>query len=231
MWVKCNFLVTTYLQSRCWTFSLVKHCENRKLMHIMLIPNFRMPIAFLMLNVYRKPSAAIRRTWQTLRRPKILMHWTLTVKTVSLQSGNVFGNKKKKKKVLQYRSNLNKNGFILILSLFKLKQLWMMTEWEYDSTSGYYYNQTNGFYYDSSSGFYYSDTIGTDWKIVGLVSNYLIPFLYDILIECAVMAVCLNAFQASGWPRKRPMRHLSFHQILDIKKKLWKSQCQLRIQD
>lgn len=38
----------------------------------------------------------------------------------------------------------------------------MMTEWEHDSTSGYYQNQRNGFYYDPNSGFYYSDAIGMD---------------------------------------------------------------------
>lgn len=52
---------------------------------------------------------------------------------------------------------------IFLIVFFKLIQLPMMTEWELDSTSGYYYNESNGFYYDSSSGFYYSDAIGTDW--------------------------------------------------------------------
>ncbi|KAG6762742.1 hypothetical protein POTOM_033261 [Populus tomentosa] len=44
--------------------------------------------------------------------------------------------------------------------MFKLTQLLMMTEWDYDSTSGYYYNQSNGLHYDPNSGFYYSDAIG-----------------------------------------------------------------------
>lgn len=44
--------------------------------------------------------------------------------------------------------------------MFELIQLLMMTEWDYDSTSGYYYNQSNGLHYDPNSGFYYSDAIG-----------------------------------------------------------------------
>lgn len=36
-----------------------------------------------------------------------------------------------------------------------------MTEWEHDTTSGYYYNQTNACYYDPNSGFYYTDALGT----------------------------------------------------------------------
>ncbi|KAJ0077053.1 hypothetical protein Patl1_36186 [Pistacia atlantica] len=35
----------------------------------------------------------------------------------------------------------------------------LMTEWDYDGTSGYYFNSSNGLYYDPKSGFYYSDAI------------------------------------------------------------------------
>lgn len=52
--------------------------------------------------------------------------------------------------------------FQLHYLLLKLIQLQLMTEWQYNSTSGYYYNQSNGFYYDANSGFYYSDAIGID---------------------------------------------------------------------
>lgn len=38
----------------------------------------------------------------------------------------------------------------------------MITEWDYDSTSGYYCNESNGLYYDPKSGFYYSDAIGME---------------------------------------------------------------------
>lgn len=38
----------------------------------------------------------------------------------------------------------------------------MITEWDYDGTSGYYYNESNGLYYDPKSGFYYSDAIGME---------------------------------------------------------------------
>ncbi|KAL8189123.1 hypothetical protein R6Q57_029384 [Mikania cordata] len=34
------------------------------------------------------------------------------------------------------------------------------TEWEHDTSSGYYYCKSNGCYYDPNSGFYYTDTLG-----------------------------------------------------------------------
>ncbi|KAM0012910.1 putative WW domain-binding protein [Helianthus debilis subsp. tardiflorus] len=34
------------------------------------------------------------------------------------------------------------------------------TEWEHDTSSGYYYCKSNGCYYDPNSGFYYTDALG-----------------------------------------------------------------------
>lgn len=61
--------------------------------------------------------------------------------------------------------------------LFKLIQLSMMTEWEFDSTSGYYYNESNGFYYDSNSGFYYCDALGTEIDFA-MMNFELLSFFY-----------------------------------------------------
>lgn len=36
----------------------------------------------------------------------------------------------------------------------------MLTDWEFDSATGYYYDQRNGCHYDPNSGFYYTDAIG-----------------------------------------------------------------------
>jgi len=54
----------------------------------------------------------------------------------------------------------------------------MMTEWEYDSTSGYYYNKSNGFYNDPNSGFYYSDAVGMEsYNWILYLVLYPSPFL------------------------------------------------------
>lgn len=59
---------------------------------------------------------------------------------------------------------LEKHAFLCgeSLVLLKLIQLCLMTEWQYDSSSGYYYHQSNGFCYDANSGFYFSDAIGIE---------------------------------------------------------------------
>ncbi|XP_008811920.2 zinc finger protein ZOP1-like isoform X1 [Phoenix dactylifera] len=36
----------------------------------------------------------------------------------------------------------------------------LVAEWEYDATSGYYYNEANGFHHDPNSGLYYSSNLG-----------------------------------------------------------------------
>lgn len=77
---------------------------------------------------------------------------------------------------------LNKNGFILILVWLKLKQLLLMTEWEFDSSSGYHYNQSNSLYYDPNSGFYYSDAIGTEFFFLIFIRSYFIPFLSILVL-------------------------------------------------
>ncbi|XP_011000056.1 PREDICTED: RNA-binding protein 5 isoform X2 [Populus euphratica] len=109
------------------------------------------------------------------------MNLANATKIMSLKSSILCGkitslrrNNRKKLPVLSSRSKLKQIGVIkrmwLILRrqvvsvhwIYKkmVKRLLMMTEWDYDSTSGYYYNQSNGLHYDPNSGFYYSDAIG-----------------------------------------------------------------------
>lgn len=52
----------------------------------------------------------------------------------------------------------------------------MMTEWEFESATGYYYNQRNGCYYDPNSGFYYTDALGKmtyKWIFLGSLKLFL----------------------------------------------------------
>lgn len=62
----------------------------------------------------------------------------------------------------------------------------MITEWELDSTTGYYYNESNGFYYDSNSGFYYSDAIGTEMDF-GTMNFELSFFFYVLAYEYSLL--------------------------------------------
>lgn len=41
-----------------------------------------------------------------------------------------------------------------------------MTDWEFDSATGYYYDQRNNCHYDPNSGFYYTDAIGIDSQFI-----------------------------------------------------------------
>ncbi|XP_068641094.1 zinc finger protein ZOP1-like [Aristolochia californica] len=54
---------------------------------------------------------------------------------------------------------------------FRLKQVSVVAEWEYDSASGCYYNPSSEHHYDPTSGLYYFATIVTKWSDEGTLSG------------------------------------------------------------
>lgn len=91
----------------------------------------------------------------------------------------------------------------------------MLTDWEFDSATGYYYDQRNGCHYDPNSGFYYTDAIG--------INPQFISFNHKHLAEIMLKFFVLNE-QASGLQhRKRHFQHLKVLRHLSIRNPCLKS--------
>lgn len=100
----------------------------------------------------------------------------------------------------------------LVYILLNSESVFMITEWEYDSSSGYYYNQTDGCYYDPNSGFYYTESLGMGyylrwcWMILFLLLfsfSVISHFMMHKTGKWVTQAEVLAAIQASSASRQK----------------------------